>query len=124
MSASFVIRERGDVTVLDIKGQIVLDGGSGTLQKIIKELARKGRKKIILNLFETSYVDSAGVGALIGGFTDLGKQGGRLKLLALSQGVRDLLQITKLYTVFEVFDDEYEAVRSFQTEVQVSQSFP
>jgi anti-sigma B factor antagonist len=73
----------------------------------------KGNKKILLNLGEVSYIDSSGIGELVSGFTTVQNAGGQLKLVGLSKRVKDLLQITKLYTVFEAFDDETEAVRSF-----------
>jgi anti-sigma B factor antagonist len=87
----------GDVTVIDV----------------IRDLVSKGNKKILLNLGDVSYIDSSGIGELVSGFTSVANQGGQLKLLHLTKRVRDLLQITKLYTVFEVFDDEAAAVRSF-----------
>jgi anti-sigma B factor antagonist len=73
----------------------------------------KGHKKLLLNLADVTYIDSSGIGELVSGFTTVTNQGGRLKLLRLTKRVKDLLQITKLYTVFEVYDDEAEAVRSF-----------
>jgi anti-sigma B factor antagonist len=76
-------------------------------------LASKGDKKLLLNLSEVSYIDSSGIGELVSGFTTVTNHGGSLKLVGLSKRVKDLLQITKLYTVFEVYDDEAEAVRSF-----------
>jgi anti-sigma B factor antagonist len=79
----------------------------------IRDLVSKGNKKILLNLGDVSYIDSSGIGELVSGFTSVANQGGQLKLLHLTKRVRDLLQITKLYTVFEVFDDEAAAVRSF-----------
>ncbi len=114
MSATFREREIGDVTVVDVKGRITLGGGSASdLRETVKSLIKQGRTKIVLNLHETVYVDSCGIAELVSGFTALSNHGGGLKLLGLTKGIRDLLQITKLYTVFEVFGDEAEAVRSF-----------
>jgi anti-sigma B factor antagonist len=80
---------------------------------MIRDLAAKGNKKILLNLSEVSYIDSSGIGEMVSGFTTVTNNGGQLKLVGLSKRVKDLLQITKLYTVFEAYDDEAEAVRSF-----------
>ncbi|HOQ45214.1 MAG TPA: STAS domain-containing protein [Bryobacteraceae bacterium] len=113
MSAKITLRQVGDVTVLDVAGRITLGEGSSHLRESIRELLGNGKKKILLNLSEVSYIDSSGIGELVSGFTSVTNQGGQLKLLNLTKRVRDLLQITKLYTVFEVFDDEAAAVRSF-----------
>jgi len=98
---------------MDLAGRITLGEGSSTMRDSLKELIAKGEKKILLNLGEVSYIDSSGIGELVSGFTTVTNQGGQLKLLGLNKRVKDLLQVTKLYTVFEVFDDEAEAVRSF-----------
>jgi anti-sigma B factor antagonist len=103
----------GDVTVIDATGRITLGDGASAFRDIIRDLASKGDKKLLLNLSEVSYIDSSGIGELVSGFTTVTNHGGSLKLIGLSKRVKDLLQITKLYTVFEVFDDEAEAVRSF-----------
>jgi anti-sigma B factor antagonist len=103
----------GDVTVIDAAGRITLGDGASAFRDIIRDLASKGDKKLLLNLSEVSYIDSSGIGELVSGFTTVTNHGGSLKLIGLSKRVKDLLQITKLYTVFEVFDDEAEAVRSF-----------
>ena len=79
----------------------------------IRDLAAGGKKKLLLNLAEVSYIDSSGIGEMVSGFTTVTNQGGQVKLLNLTKRVKDLLQITKLYTVFEVFEDEAAAVRSF-----------
>ena len=89
--------------------------GSSILRNTVKELVGKGQKKILLNLGEVNYIDSAGVGELVSAFTSVRNQGGELKLLKLTKKVRDLLQITKLYTVFDVLDDEAAAVASFNS---------
>jgi len=113
VSIKLTIRQVGDVTVIDAAGRITLGDGASTLRDEIRDLAAKGDKKILMNLSEVSYIDSSGIGELVSGFTTVTNHGGQLKLLGLSKRVKDLLQITKLYTVFEVFDDEAAAVRSF-----------
>jgi len=106
-------RQVGDVTVVDVAGRITLGEGASTLRENIRSLAAKGNKKILLNLSDVSYIDSSGIGELVSAFTTVTNQGGVLKLLGLTKRVKDLLQITKLYTVFEVFENESIAVRSF-----------
>jgi anti-sigma B factor antagonist len=106
-------RQVGDVTVIDATGRITLGEGSSTFRDTLRDLMAKGQKKLLLNLADVTYIDSSGIGELVSGFTTVTNQGGRLKLLRLTKRVKDLLQITKLYTVFEVYDDEAEAVRSF-----------
>jgi len=103
----------GDVTVIDVAGRITLGEGSSNLREGIREMVAKGNKKILLNLGEVTYIDSSGIGELVSGFTSVANGGGQLKLINLTKRVKDLLQITKLYTVFEVFDDEAAAIRSF-----------
>jgi anti-sigma B factor antagonist len=98
---------------MDAAGRITLGEGASMFRDAIRELVAKGNKKVLLNLGEVSYIDSSGIGELVSGFTTVTNSGGQLKLVGLSKRVKDLLQITKLYTVFEVFDDETEAVRSF-----------
>lgn len=113
MSIQVATRQVGDVTVIDVAGRITLGEGASSLRETIRGLVSQGQKKILLNLGEVSYIDSSGIGELVSAFTTVTNQGGKLKLLGLTKRVKDLLQITKLYTVFEVFDDEAEAVRSF-----------
>ena len=113
MSVKLTTRQVGDVTVLDAAGRITLGEGASTFRDLIRELVNKGNKKILLNLSEVSYIDSSGIGEMVSGFTTVTNNGGHLKLVGLSKRVKDLLQITKLYTVFEAFDDEAAAVRSF-----------
>jgi anti-sigma B factor antagonist len=103
----------GDVTVIDAVGRITLGEGASTFRDEIRKLAQKGSQKLLLNLGEVSYIDSSGIGELVSGYTTVTNHNGQLKLLGLTKRVKDLLQITKLYTVFEVFDDEAQAVRSF-----------
>ena len=113
MSIKLNTRQVGDVTVLDLAGRITLGEGSSTLRDSLKELVAKGEKKVLLTLGEVTYIDSSGIGELVSGFTTVTNQQGSLKLLGLNKRVKDLLQVTKLYTVFEAFEDEAEAVRSF-----------
>jgi anti-sigma B factor antagonist len=103
----------GDVTVMDVAGRITLGEGSSALRDALRELVGKNQKKILLNLGEVSYIDSSGIGELVSGFTTVTNSGGNLKLLNLNKRVKDLLQITKLYTVFDVHEDEAGAIRSF-----------
>lgn len=113
MSVNLSNRQVGDVTVIDAKGRITLGEGASTFRDSIKDLAAKGNQKILLNLSDVSYIDSSGIGELVSGFTTVTNHGGQLKLIGLTKRVKDLLQITKLYTVFEVYEDEATAVRSF-----------
>ena len=113
MSVKLASRQVGDVTVIDAAGRITLGEGASSFRDSIRDLAAKGNKKVLLNLAEVSYIDSSGIGEMVSGFTTVTNIGGQLKLLGLSKRVKDLLQITKLYTVFEVFDDETAAIRSF-----------
>ena len=106
-------RQIGDVTILDISGRIVLGEESAALRNLVTECLSSGRKKILLNLADVNYIDSSGLGQLVSTFTTVRKQGGELKLLNLNNKVHDLLQITKLYTIFDVSDDEAAAVKSF-----------
>lgn len=113
MSVKLSSRQVGDVTVIDAAGRITLGEGSSTFRDTIKDLTAKGHKKVLLNLGDVSYIDSSGIGELVSGFTTVANSGGSLKLLNLTKRIQDLLQITKLYTVFEVFDDEAAALASF-----------
>jgi anti-sigma B factor antagonist len=106
-------RQIQDVTVVDLSGQIKLGEGSSVLRDTVKDLLSKGQRKILLNLADITYIDSSGIGELISAFTSTRNQGGELKLLNLTKKIHDLLQITKLYTVFDVRDDEAEALAAF-----------
>jgi len=106
-------REVDHVTILDINGRIVLGNETETLRSAVRELVGKSKKKIILNLAGVDYIDSSGVGELVASFTAVRNSGGELKLLNLTQKVQDVLNVTKLYTVFDVKDDEFKAVKSF-----------
>jgi len=106
-------RQVDGVTIVDLSGRITLGEGSVVLRDTIKDLLGKGQKKILLNLGDVSYIDSSGIGELVSAFTSVRNQGGELKLLNLTKKVHDLLQITKLYTVFDVKDDEAAAIGAF-----------
>lgn len=113
MSVKLNSRQVGDVSVVDVAGRITLGEGSSALRDSLRDMVSKNQKKILLNLGEVSYIDSSGIGELVSGFTTVTNSGGQLKLLNLNKRVKDLLQITKLYTVFDVHDDEAGAIRSF-----------
>lgn len=113
MSVKLTTRQVGDVTVIDVAGRITLGEGSSALREALRDLVSKNQKKILLNLGEVNYIDSSGIGELVSGFTTVTNSGGMLKLLNLNKRVKDLLQITKLYTVFDVHEDEAGAIRSF-----------
>ena len=113
MSAKLTTRQVGDVTIVDVSGRITLGEGSSSLRDALHSAVEAGNKKILLNLGDVTYIDSSGIGELVAAFTSVSNQGGSLKLLNLTKRVQDLLQITKLYTVFDVHDDENHAVRSF-----------
>jgi anti-sigma B factor antagonist len=113
MSVKLTTRQVGDVTVIDVAGRITLGEGSSALRDTLRDLVKKNHKNILLNLREVTYIDSSGIGELVSAYTTITNQGGHLKLLGLTHRVKDLLQITKLYTVFDVHEDEAHAVRSF-----------
>src|SRR5260370_32761851 len=113
MSLSINTRHLSSVTILDLDGRITLGEGTGMLREAVKEVLARGEKSILLNLGQVSYIDSAGLGELVGCSTTVRNAGGRLKLMQLQKKISDLLQITKLHTVFEVIDDEAKAVASF-----------
>ena len=106
-------RQVDGVNIVDLNGRITLGEGSVILRDTVRDLISKGRKHILLNLGDVTYIDSSGIGELVSAFTSVRNQGGELKLLKLTKKVHDLLQITKLYTVFDVRDDEAQAVQSF-----------
>lgn len=114
MSFKATAREAGGVTIIDLSGRITLGEGSSMLRQMVRDLLGKGQQKILLNLGDISYIDSSGIGELVSGFTTVRNQGGELKLLQLTKRVHDLLQITKLYTVFDVHDNEQRALDSFK----------
>jgi len=106
-------RQVDGVTVVDFSGRITLGEGSVVLRDTIRDLLSKGSKKILLNLGDVTYIDSSGIGELVSAFTTVRNGGGELKLLNLTKKVHDLLQITKLYTVFDIKDDEASAIAAF-----------
>ncbi len=114
MSVKLTSRQVGDVTVIDAAGRVTLGEGASAFRDAIRNFTAQGNKKLLLNLADVSYIDSSGIGEMVSGFTTITNSGGQLKLVGLSKRIKDLLQITKLYTVFEVYDDEAEAVRSFR----------
>jgi anti-sigma B factor antagonist len=114
VSVKISTRQVDGVTVLDMSGRITLGEGSVQLRDAVRDLLSKGQKHILLNLGDVTYIDSSGIGELVSAFTTAKNQGGELKLLNLTRKVHDLLQITKLYTVFDVKDDEASAVKSFK----------
>ena len=103
----------GDVMILDLKGKITLGEGDEALKDKINSLIMQGKKKLLLNLAEVPYIDSAGLGEVVRTYTTVSRQGGQLKLVNLTKRITDLLMITKLLTVFETFDSEKEALQSF-----------
>ena len=114
MSMKISTRQVDGVTILDLSGRITLGEGSVQLRDAVRDLLSKGQKHILLNLADVNYIDSSGIGELVSAFTTVRNQGGELKLLKLTKKVHDLLQITKLYTVFDIKDDEAEAIASFK----------
>ncbi len=110
-------RQVNGVTIVDLSGRITLGEGSVVLRDTVRDLVGKGQKQILLNLGDVSYIDSSGIGELVSAYTSVRNQGGELKLLNLTKKVHDLLQITKLYTVFDVKDDEASAVQAFKKTV-------
>ena len=114
MSLNVDTREVDGVVIVDLSGRITLgEDSSGKLRQTVRDLLAQGNKKILLNLGNISYIDSSGLGELVASFSTASSQGSTVKLLNLQQKVKDLLQITKLYTVFDVSDNEAEAVASF-----------
>jgi len=112
-------RAVGDVVILDLKGRVTLGEGDELLKDKVNSLLNQGKKKLVLNLADVPYVDSAGLGALVRTYTTVSRQGGGMKLLNLTKRITDLLSITKLLTVFETFDSESDAIRSFSASAKV-----
>ena len=117
MSLKISVRQVENVAVLDLSGRITLGEASGALRDAIKEVLAKDQTNILLNLADVTYIDSSGLGELVGGFATVNNRGGRLKLMNVQKRVHDLMHITKLYSVFEVHSDEPSAIRSFQSKV-------
>ena len=113
MSVKLTNRQVGDVTVIDVAGRITLGEGSSTLRDALRELVKKDHKKILLNLRDVTYIDSSGIGELVGSYTTVTNRGGKLKLLHLPAKLNELLHVTQLITVFEVYENEQDALKSF-----------
>jgi len=107
-------RDAGSVTILDLSGKVTLGEGDNLLKDKLNSLLHQGKKKVLLNLAQVNYVDSAGLGAIVSAYTTMTRDGGSLKLANVTKRLQDLLSITKLLTVFETFDSEDEGVRSFK----------
>ncbi len=114
MALSIASREVDGVTVLDLSGRITLGEGSVVVREAVRDLIGKGSKNILLNLGDVNYIDSSGLGELVSAFTTARNQSVALKLLNLTKKVHDLLQLTKLYTVFDIYDDEASAIASYK----------
>jgi anti-sigma B factor antagonist len=104
----------GDVAVIDFSGKITLGEGSSVVRKMVRELVEAGRKKILLDLSDVDYIDSSGIGEMVAAYTAVRSANGELKLVHLTRRVHDILQITRLFTVFDVQADEGSAMRSFR----------
>lgn len=115
MALTTHVRRVGNVAILDLSGKITLGESTGALRDELRSLLAQGNKNIILNMKDVTYVDSAGLGELVGAYTTATNQGGSVKLLNLQSKMRDLMQITKLHTIFTSFEDEHAAVESFGT---------
>ncbi len=114
MSMKVTVRQVDSVTVVDVSGRITLGEGCVKLRELVREQVALGNKNVLLNLADVTYIDSSGIGELVSAYTAVSNQGGQLKLLNLTKKVHDLLQITKLYTVFDIHDDEVKAIKSFE----------
>jgi anti-sigma B factor antagonist len=113
MKMTISTRQVGGITILDIGGRIVLGEESTSLRDVIRDLLKNGHKQILFNLGDVAYIDTTGLGSLVGAFTTVRKQGGDLKLLNLPEKFAGVMQITKLYKVFDIMNDEAAAVKSF-----------
>ena len=113
MSASLTIRHSGDVAVVDISGRITLGESSGALRENLRGLMAEGHTKILLNMSGVTFIDSSGIGELVSGYVSVAHNHGRVKLCCLGKRVRDLLQVTRLYNVLDVYEWEDDALRSF-----------
>ncbi|HWZ53309.1 MAG TPA: STAS domain-containing protein [Candidatus Acidoferrales bacterium] len=114
MALQGTCREIEDIAIIDFSGKITLGEGSSTLRRTIRDLIDKGHRKIVLNLYDVDYIDSSGIGELVSGYTTVRNVEGEMKLLHLTKRVHDLLQITRLFTVFDVQSDEESALKSFR----------
>ena len=114
MALTIASREVDGVTVLDLNGRITLGEGSVQLREAVRDLISKGSRSILLNMGDVNYIDSSGLGELVSAFTTAKNQGASVKLLGLNKKVKDVLQLTKLYTVFDIYDDETTAIASYK----------
>ena len=114
MALTIASREVDGVAVLDLSGRITLGEGSVQLRDAVRELIGKGQKNILLSLGDVNYIDSSGLGELVSAYTTARNQGASVKLLNLTKKVKDVLQLTKLYTVFDIYDDEASAIGSYK----------
>ena len=122
MSVKLTTRQKGDVTIVDIGGKLTMGEGASALRAKVRELVAGGSRRIVLNMADVTYMDSSGLGELIAAHTTVSTAGGEIKLLSLAKRVHDLLKLTKLYTVFESFEDEAAAVGSFAAAADASQA--
>ena len=113
MNITITTREAGDVTIVDLRGRLVVGAEGAALRRQVRDLLHEGKNKLLLNVGQVDFIDSSGLGELVSAFSSVQKQGGELKLLNLSKKSYDLLRITKLHTFFEIKDDEVSAVKSF-----------
>lgn len=113
MSLDLKSRESNGITIVDLSGRVTLGDGASALREALHQLADSGHRKVLLNFADVSYIDSSGIGLLVSSFATFNRLGGKLKLLHLGNRVKDLLVITKLYTVFDVYDTESTAIQSF-----------
>ena len=114
MALQGTVREVGEVIIIDFSGKITLGEGSSTLRKSIRDVLDSGHRKILLNLADVDYIDSSGIGEMVSAYTTVRGLSGELKLVYLTKRVHDLIQITRLFTVFDVQTDEHTALRSFK----------
>lgn len=119
MALTTKVRKNGNVAIIDLKGRITLGEDTGVLRDQLRKVLAQGDKNILLNMHDVTYVDSAGLGELVGAYTTATNQGGAVKLLHLQGKMKDLMQITKLHTIFPAFDNEQEALQSFGTAATV-----
>ena len=115
MSAKIAVRYAGDIVIIDVWGRITLGEGAGMLRRLIRNMIKAGELKLLINLRDVSYLDSAAIGELVGAYATVANLGGAIKLLNPQGRVSEVLAVTKLYTVFETFSDEAAAIASFQT---------
>jgi anti-sigma B factor antagonist len=116
MACTVLVRQEGDVTIVNLSGRITLGDGWGTLRDTVKRLIAQGRRQVVLNMRAITYIDSAGLGELVGSYATMTNRGGQMKLVCAENKVRDVLLVTRLDTVFESFADEASALRSFETQ--------